>query len=106
MDIAHDLRKVARLPDPIGGLVWFGWDNPAMTCYAPLYNCVQELPESFRVGGPGGRPQYSRDSAWWAFNRTSVIAAHRWGDMRHDLYSVRDPLLEKAGRDLCERNFK
>lgn len=84
------------LPDPVGGLVWFGWDNPAMTCYSPLYCCITDVPESFRFGGKGGRPGYTRDSAWWAFNRASTIASHRWGAMRHDVFAVRDPLHEKA----------
>jgi dipeptidase len=84
------------LPDPVGGLVWFGWDNPAMTCYAPLYSCITEVPASYRRGGPLGRPGYTRESAWWAFNRANTIAAHRWGDMRKDVYAVRDPLHEEA----------
>ena len=82
------------LPDPVGGLVWFAWDNPAMSCHLPLYSCLTEVPESFRTGGgTEGRPPYTRQSAWWAFNRASVIAAHRWGDMRHDVAAVRDSLL-------------
>ena len=48
-----------------------------------------------RLGGPGGRPSYTRESAWWAFNRASVIAAQRWGDMRVDVAEVRNPLQEK-----------
>ncbi len=87
------------LPDPIGGLVWFGWDNPAMTCYAPLYCCTKMLPEPYLMGGKGGRPAYSRDSAWWGVNRVSTIAAHRWGDMRHDVYAVRDPIRRRAFED-------
>jgi dipeptidase len=84
------------LPDPVGGLVWMGWDNPAMTCFAPIYNCVTDLPESWEVGGKGGRPAYTRESAWWGVNRVSTIAAHRWGDMRHDVAAVRDPIHEEA----------
>jgi dipeptidase len=84
------------LPDEIGGLVWIGWDNPAMTCYVPMYCRTARLPESYRLGGPpAGRPAYTRDSAWWAFNRVSGIAAHRWGDMRRDVAAVRDPLLDR-----------
>jgi hypothetical protein len=29
-------------------------------------------------------------------NRLSTIAAHRWGDMRHDVYAVRDPIHKRA----------
>jgi dipeptidase len=84
------------LPDPIGGLVWFGYDNPAMTCYAPLYCGMKEMPASYRTGGIKGRPGFTHDSAWWAFNRVGTIAAHRWGEMRNDVAAVRDPILKRA----------
>jgi dipeptidase len=87
------------LPDPIGGLVWFGWDCPAITCYAPLYCSIDDVPPSFKVGGTGGRPAYTRESAWWGVNRVSTIAAHRWGDMRHDVAAVRDPIRDRAFED-------
>jgi dipeptidase len=80
------------LPDPVGGLVWFGWDNPAMTCLAPLYCCIADLPDSWELGGPKGRPAFTEESAWWAVNRVSTISSHRWGDMRRDVHAVRDPL--------------
>jgi dipeptidase len=81
------------LPDPVGGIVWFGYGNPAMTTYAPLYAGIEELPESY--GTDGRTTGFSRRSAWWAFNRVATLAAHRWGDMRHDVAEVRDPLQEK-----------
>jgi dipeptidase len=84
------------LPDPIGGVAWFAWDNPAMTCHAPLYCGIADVPGSWKFGGPKGRPGYSEESAWWAFNRASVIAAHRWGEMRNDVYAVRDPFRRQA----------
>ncbi len=84
------------LPDPVGGVCWFAWDNPAATCHAPLYCGITDLPASWKFGGPKGRPAYTEESAWWAFNRASVIAAHRWGDMRKDVYAVRDPFRRQA----------
>jgi len=87
------------LPDPIGGVVWFGWDNPAMNCHAPLYCSITDVPASWKFGGPKGRPGYTEQSAWWAFNRVSTISAHRWGDMRNDVYEVRDPFQKKAYQD-------
>jgi dipeptidase len=89
----------AWLPDPIGGIAWLGWDNPAMTCFAPLYCSIKELPEPYRKGGKGGRPAYTRDSAWWGINRVSTIAAHRWGEMRYDVAEVRDPIRKKIFED-------
>jgi dipeptidase len=80
----------AWLPAPVGGVVWFGYDNPAMTTYVPLYAGITDLPASYK--SDGRTTGYSRDNAWWAFNRVATIAAHRWGEMRRDVAGVRDPL--------------
>jgi dipeptidase len=73
------------LPNEIGGLVWFGYDNPAMTAYAPLYIGIDKVPESFKICG---RPGWNRDCAWWAFNRVSDLSAQKWGHMRKDVKEV------------------
>jgi dipeptidase len=80
----------AWLPDPVGGLVWFGYGNPAMTTYVPLYAGITDLPDDFKTDGR--TTGFSRRAAWWAFKRVSTIAAHRWGEMRVDVAEVRDPL--------------
>lgn len=81
------------LPDPVGGLVWFGYGNPAMTAYAPIYAGVTDLPADYKTDGR--TTGFSRRSAWWAFNRVATLAAHRWGDMRTDVAGIRDPYQEK-----------
>lgn len=81
------------LPDDIGGLVWFGYDNPAMLTYAPLYVGIESVPESYKICG---RPGFNRDCAWWAFNRAADLAAQKWGLMRHDVAKVRDPLQKEV----------
>ncbi len=81
------------LPDPLGGIVWLGYDNPAMTTYVPIYAGVTDLPEDYKTDGR--TTGFSRRSAWWAFNRAATLAAHRWGDMRRDVAEVRDPMQRK-----------
>jgi dipeptidase len=83
----------AWLPDEVGGITWFGYGNPAMATYAPLYAGVTDLPLEFKTDGR--TTGFSRRSAWWAFNRVATMAAQRWGDMRADVAGVRDPLQEK-----------
>jgi dipeptidase len=83
----------SNMPDPLGGVVWFGYGNPAMTVYVPLYAGIEDLPENYKTDGR--TTGFSRRSAWWAFNRVSRLAAHRWGDMRFDVAKVRDPMQEK-----------
>ena len=77
------------LPDEIGGLVWFAQDNIATSVYIPIYCSVTDLPESYKTPGRNG---FNRNSAWWAFNRMSTLAALRWNDARHDVDKVLLPL--------------
>jgi dipeptidase len=84
------------LPDAIGGLVWFGWANPAMTAYAPLYCSITDVPRSYKING---RDKYRRECSWWAFNRVDDLAAQKWGDMRKDVAAVRDPIEAKGFED-------
>jgi dipeptidase len=82
-----------QLPDPVGGIVWLGYSNPAMTTYVPLYAGISDLPTDYKTDGR--TTGFSRRSAWWAFNRVATMAAQRWGDMRKDIADVRNPLQEK-----------
>jgi len=81
------------LPDAVGGVVWLGYGNPAMTTYVPVYAGVTDLPADYKTDGR--TTGFSRRSAWWAFNRVATMAAQRWGDMRVDVAEVRNPLQEK-----------
>ena len=83
----------AWLPDPVGGLVWLGYSNPAMTAYVPVYAGVTDLPDNYKTDGR--TTGFSRRAAWWAYRQVATIAAHRWGDMRKDVAAVRDPLQER-----------
>jgi dipeptidase len=74
------------LPDEIGGVAWLAMDNVASSIYIPVYGCVTDLPRPYKT--PGRPNGYTTESAWWAFNRLGTLAAHRWGDMRHDVDAV------------------
>ncbi|MFQ6092903.1 MAG: dipeptidase [bacterium] len=78
------------LPNEIGGVVWLAWDNVATSIYVPLYCGITDVPQSFKT--PGRVNGFTRESAWWAFNRASTLAAQRWGDMRKDVDAVWKPL--------------
>ncbi|UCE18111.1 MAG: C69 family dipeptidase [Gemmatimonadota bacterium] len=103
-----------QLPHEIGGVVWLAFDNVASSIYVPLYCGITDVPQSFKT--PGRVNGYTRDSAWWAFNRTGTLAAQRWGDMRQDVEAVWGPLqtelfanqkrIEKEALALFEKNPK
>ncbi len=58
------------LPDPIGGIFWFGVDDAATTVFNPMYCGITEVPECFKVGN-GDMLTYSPTSAFWLFNHGS-----------------------------------
>ncbi|GAB4380027.1 MAG: C69 family dipeptidase [Calditrichia bacterium] len=102
------------LPDEIGGVVWLAWDNVATSIYTPLYCSITDVPESFKT--PGRVNGFTRESAWWAFNRLGTLTAQRWGDMRHDVDAVWKPLqtelfsnqrkIETEALELLKKNRK
>jgi dipeptidase len=97
----------AGLPDPIGGLLWYGVDDTYFTCYVPLYCGINAVPESYAVGGLS---RFSWDSAWWVFNLVANYANLRYCDMRADIQAVQrdlegnllalQPVVEKTAIEL------
>ena len=87
------IQSRSWLPDPVGGVVWLAMDNVATSIYIPVYCSVSDLPESYKT--PGRTKGYTRESAWWAFNRMSTLAAQRWGDMRKDVDAVFVPMQQE-----------
>ncbi len=78
------------LPNDIGGIVWLAQDNIATSIYIPVYAGTTDLPKSYKT--PGRENGFTRESAWWAFNRMSSLTAQRWGEARHDVYKVFRPM--------------
>ncbi len=81
------------LPDELGGVVWLAQDNIATSIYIPVYCGVSDLPKSYKTSGRVNG--YTKESAWWAFNRLGTLTAQRWGDMRHDVDNVWNPMQNK-----------
>ena len=78
------------LPDEVGGLCWFALDNVASSVYVPFYASISDLPQTYKTDGRV--TGFSRDAAWWAFNRLATLAANRWGDMRKVIDKTWEPL--------------
>ncbi|HLG32786.1 MAG TPA: C69 family dipeptidase [Ignavibacteriaceae bacterium] len=78
------------LPDEIGGLVWLAWDNVSTSIYTPFYCGITRVNKTSATDGR--MTGFSKNSAWWAFNRLGTLAAQRWGEMRHDVRKVWDPM--------------
>jgi dipeptidase len=85
------------LPDPIGGILWFGVDDAYSTCYAPMYCGITEVPECFAVGN-GDMLTYSETSAFWTFSEVANYAYSRYRDMIKDIQLVQKELEDKFVR--------
>lgn len=82
------------LPDPIGGILWFGVDDASSTCYVPMYCGINEIPECFEVGN-GDMLTYSETAAFWVFNQVTNFAYSRYSDMITDVEKVQQELENK-----------
>jgi len=60
----------AELPDPVGGVIWFGCDDAATSFLTPIYSSTLRTPECFRQGN-GDMLTYSPTSAFWICNRVA-----------------------------------
>ena len=72
------------LPDPIGGILWFGVDDASCSVYVPMYCGIREAPYNYRVG-TGDFNTFTWDSAFWVFNFVSNYTYSRWSDMIVDV---------------------
>ncbi len=81
------------LPDPIGGVYWYGMDDTYTTCYIPLYCSIQDVPESY---AKGNLQEFSWDSAWWVFNFVANFANLKYSYMVKDVQKVQAAIEKKA----------
>lgn len=79
------------LPDPIGGVHWFGVDDTYSTVYIPMYCGIKEVPKSFAVG-TGTFEDFTWESAFWVFNFVANYAYSRYSDMIIDIQKVQREL--------------
>jgi len=82
------------LPDPIGGILWFGVDDAATTQYVPMYCGMLSIPRNFAEGN-GDLLKYSETSAFWMFNRVSNMCYLRYNYMSKDVARVQKELTDK-----------
>lgn len=85
------------LPDPVGGIFWFGVDDTYYTVYTPIYCGITRVPEAFAVGN-GDIMTFSENSGFWVFNQVTNFAYTRTRLLIDDL--------QKKQRELEEGYFK
>jgi dipeptidase len=83
------------LPDPVGGIFWFGVDDADGCVYAPMFCGVNEIPKSYAIGN-GSMITWSETSAYWTFSQVNNWAYSR--------YNLIHPEIEKYQQQL-EKQF-
>jgi len=75
------------LPNPVGGILWFGVDDSYTSVYMPMYCGITKIPINFEVGN-GSMLKYSPTSGFWIFNQVSNYCYTRYNDMYKDIHKV------------------
>ena len=82
------------LPNPIGGVLWFGMDDAAQTVYVPMYCSITKIPECFR-GDNGDLYTFSWTSSFWIHNWVSNMVYAKYDYTHKDLVKVQKELEDK-----------
>lgn len=103
------------LPDPIGGILWFGVDDAATSVYVPIYCGINSVPECFKAGN-GDMLTYSPTSAFWAFNFVANFCYQRYDVMSIDAikkqteletkFATNTPAIDLAALTLIKKSEK
>lgn len=89
------------LPDPIGGILWFGVDDTYSTVYTPMYCGIQAIPPSFAVG-KGSMMRFDPDAAFWVFNQVSNLAYTRYNFMIPYIQEKQNQLESQYRKEVVE----
>jgi dipeptidase len=82
------------LPDPIGGINWFGVDDAGTTVYVPFYCGINRVPKTW-AEGYGDILDYKEDAAFWVFNRVAHFAYLFYNRVMPDIREVQNELENK-----------
>jgi dipeptidase len=91
------LQLRSWLPEEIGGIAWFAFDNPAQSPRFPIYAGVLSLPKNFEIDS---QQRYVPDAASWAFRRTNRLATIKWGATRKDIETAVAEFQTKAFEEM------
>ncbi len=72
------------LPNAIGGVLWFGTDDAAMTVFTPIYCSIDKTPSCYEVGN-GDSYTFSWTSSFWVQNWVSNMVYNKYSYMYPEL---------------------
>jgi dipeptidase len=91
---SHVIQCRSWLPDEVGAIAWFSFDNPGQSPRIPIFSGVLSLPASFSICG---QPRYRTDAAIWSFREANRLATVNWSKGR--------TLIEPAVQEFEDKAF-
>jgi dipeptidase len=91
---SHVIQCRSWLPDEVGAIAWFSFDNPGQSPRIPIFSGVMSLPASFNICG---QQRYRTDAAIWSFREANRLATVNWSKGRK--------LIEPAVKEFEDKAF-
>ncbi len=80
-----------HLPNPVGGVLWFGTDDANMVVYTPVYCSTRTVPECYSAKN-ADPVTFSWKSSFWVFNWVSNMIYPKYSLVVDDLKRVQSEL--------------
>jgi len=72
---SHVIQCRDWLPEEVGAVAWFSFDNPGQSPRIPIFSGTMALPQSFSICG---QHRYREDAAIWAFREANRLSTVNW----------------------------
>ena len=72
---SHVIQCRSWLPDEVGAVAWFSFDNPGQSPRIPIFSGTMALPQSFSICG---QHRYRTDAAIWSFREANRLSTVNW----------------------------
>jgi len=92
---SHVIQCRSWLPDEVGAIAWFSFDNPGQSPRIPIFSGTMSLPSSFSICG---QQRYRTDAAIWSFREANRLATVNWSKGR--------TLIEPAVKEFEDKAFE
>ena len=72
------------LPDEVGGLCWFSFENPGQSPRIPIFAGQTKMPAGFDICGHFG---YNENAALWHYRKANKLSQIQWGNTKETILS-------------------
>lgn len=99
---SHITQLRGWLPDAIGAVSWFSFDNPGESPRIPVYAGVSQVPAKWEVCG---QKKYRDDAALWGYRKANKLATVSWGKTKGTILENVLSFEEKARFEVSKQGF-